>query len=206
MGQDYCINAYHGKITFMQALNLFRLIDRISTLLRAEERKKYTAVGLQPIHGQILEYLAACNKYSDTPAAVTEYFGLTKGTVSQSVQVLERKGYIVKTQDRMDKRVQHLDLSTQGQELLAQMRSVDVFLKAEAALIGKPFGSFEEALKNALTELQKANHSKSFGICHTCVYFAEIDQHFNCQLTSLPLMQHEVTQICREHVLLEAVN
>ncbi|MGR9045439.1 MAG: MarR family winged helix-turn-helix transcriptional regulator, partial [Gammaproteobacteria bacterium] len=102
----------------MQEIKLFKLIDRISTLLRSEERKKYTALGLQPVHGQILDYLAKCNKLSDTPAAVTEYFGLTKGTVSQSLQVLERKGYIEKNPNVQDRRILHLSLSENGERLL----------------------------------------------------------------------------------------
>lgn len=66
----------------MHELETFKLIERISSLLRSEERKKYAAIGLQPIHGQVLEYLSKCNKYSNTHASVAEYFGLTKGTVA----------------------------------------------------------------------------------------------------------------------------
>ncbi len=102
----------------MQELTTLKLIERISTLLRAEQRKKYSALGLQPVHVQTLDYLANCNRFSDTPAAVTDYMGLTKGTVSQTLQVLERKGYLEKIQDLIDKRIVHLKILPWGQQLL----------------------------------------------------------------------------------------
>ncbi|MCI0482724.1 MAG: MarR family transcriptional regulator, partial [Candidatus Dadabacteria bacterium] len=64
------------------------LIERLGNLLRAEERA--AGAGLLPVHVRMLSYLSVCNRYSDTPAAVTEFAGATKGTSSQSIAVLER--------------------------------------------------------------------------------------------------------------------
>ena len=74
----------------MEKVDVFDLIERIAALIRSEERKKCTAVGLQTVHLQALNYLSRCNKYSDTPAALTNYLGMTKGTVSQSLSLLEK--------------------------------------------------------------------------------------------------------------------
>jgi MarR family transcriptional regulator, negative regulator of the multidrug operon emrRAB len=183
----------------MQDLNTFRLIERISTLLRSEQRKKYVAIGLQPIHAQMLEYLSECNRYSDTPAAVSDYLGLTKGTMSQSLQVLERKGYITKTQDSEDGRVVHLSLLEAGHKLVEDIRPLDVFSQAEQLVGKQKFSSLDEALHATLKALQIANHSKSFGLCYTCIHFAEIDNYYHCQLTDLPLTQSDADKICREH-------
>ena len=105
----------------MQDLTTFRLFERINILLEAEERKGCTARGLKLVHARILDYLANCSSHSDTPMAVAEYLSLTKGTVSQSISVLERKGYLNKTPDSTDKRVVHLNLSLMGQQLLAEL-------------------------------------------------------------------------------------
>lgn len=86
----------------------FRLIERISNLLRSEERKQYAALGLQPVHFQLLDYLTRCNQFSNTLVVVAEYLGLTKGTVSKSIQLLERKNYLLKLPDANDRRVTHL--------------------------------------------------------------------------------------------------
>ncbi|RLA18935.1 MAG: MarR family transcriptional regulator, partial [Gammaproteobacteria bacterium] len=114
----------------MQQLTTLKLIERISTLLRTEQRKKYSALGLQPVHVQTLDYLASCNRFSDTPAALTDYLGLTKGTVSQTLQVLVRKGLIEKKQDDTDKRIVHLKTLPAGIDLLQSITPFDVFIKA----------------------------------------------------------------------------
>lgn len=187
----------------MRELNTFKLIDRISTLVRSEERKKYTALGLQPIQGQIIDYLAQCNSMSDTPAAVAEYFGLTKGTVSQSLQVLERKGYIEKNPNEQDRRILHLRLSEAGKSVLKEMHACDIYPAAEQAIPKERFDALNQALLSTLLALQKANNLKSFGVCYSCYYFSEIDQHYQCDLTQQPLNQHDAVKICREHVMFE---
>ena len=187
----------------MQDLNTFKIIERISNLLRSEERKKYAAIGLQPVHIQVLEYLSTCNRFSDTPAAVAEYLGITKGTISQSIQVLERKNYLEKTQDANDGRVVHLALSTEGIRLLDEIKPIDVFAQAQLAVSNKVFSTIEAALSSVLAELQKANNAKSFGVCHSCVNFIEADGHYHCKLTQLPLSLNDAKKICREHMLAE---
>ncbi|MCP4325394.1 MAG: MarR family transcriptional regulator, partial [Alteromonadales bacterium] len=61
---------------------LFNIIERLANLLRQEIRLAGKELGLQPVQQEALYYLSICNKYSDTTLAVTEYLGLTKGTVS----------------------------------------------------------------------------------------------------------------------------
>ena len=92
------------------------LIERLGNLLRAGERS--SGQGLLPVHVQMLSYLSVCNRYSDTPAAVTEFVGATKGTTSQSIGVLERKGYLRKRPDDGDGRVIHLSLTAKGKRFV----------------------------------------------------------------------------------------
>ncbi len=187
----------------MPNTTLFKLIERINNLVRSEERKKFAAIGLQPVHIQVLEYLSTCNRFSDTPAAVADYLGLTKGTVSQSIQVLERKNYLTKTPDTEDGRVVHLALTELATELLAELKPIEVLEQAQRLLDGQGFSTIEAALHAVLVGLQKANQARSFGVCHSCVNFIEKDRHYHCKLTDLPLTRVDSGKICREHVLLE---
>ena len=41
----------------MEKMNLFDIVERISALIRSEERKKCTQYGLQSVHLQVLDYL-----------------------------------------------------------------------------------------------------------------------------------------------------
>ncbi|PPD04849.1 MAG: MarR family transcriptional regulator [Methylobacter sp.] len=188
----------------MQKSYTFRLVERISMLLRAEERKKYVALGLQPIHAQILDYLGRCNHHSDTPAAVTEYLGLTKGTVSQSITLLENKGYVAKTQDEEDGRVSHLALTEAGWELLEHAKPHDFFAEAEQAVSSNKFASLAEALEPILATLLSAGNCRTFGECKTCLHFIVVDNHYQCGLTELPLSWRDSEKICRNHEPLPA--
>ncbi|MGD0958599.1 MAG: MarR family winged helix-turn-helix transcriptional regulator [Methylomonas sp.] len=183
----------------MHELDTFKLIERISALLRSEERKKYAAIGLQPVHGQVLEYLAKCNKYSNTHAAVAEYLGLTKGTVSQTIQILERKHYLEKITDSMDGRVVHLLLTESGVRLIEELKPLDMFKQAEDKVSQHEFNSIGEALKTTLGVLQKVNRSKSFGLCRSCLYFSVEENHYLCGLTQQALDRDDTDKICREH-------
>ena len=184
----------------MQELETFKLIERISSLLRSEERKKYAAIGLQPVHGQVLEYLGKCNKYSDTHAAVAEYLGLTKGTVSQTIQILERKHYLEKNTSSLDGRVVHLSLTESGQKLIDELKPLDVFKNAESKISDHEFDTIGNALQTTLLVLQKVNQSKSFGLCRSCSYFSVEENHYLCGLTQQPLDRDDTDKICREHV------
>ena len=184
----------------MHELETFKLIERISSLLRSEERKKYAAIGLQPVHGQVLEYLAKCNKYSNTHASVAEYLGLTKGTVSQTIQILERKRFLEKKLDSLDGRVVHLSLSDSGHSLIEELKPLDMFKRAEAKVSSQEFGSIESALQTTLGVLQKVNQSKSFGLCRSCSYFGVEADHYQCRLTDEPLDRDDTDKICRDHI------
>lgn len=185
----------------MKELNTFKLIDRIGILLRAEERKKYAAIGLQPVHAQVLEYLSICNSYSKTLVAVAEYLNLTKGTVSQTLQLLEKKGYITKLQDQEDRRIIHLLISPAGQEVIEKFRPIDFFEHAENEVPLQCASSINEMLKKSLISLQKTNQVRSFGVCHTCKYFSIEENYFNCRGSNHIIDRNEVNNICREHLI-----
>lgn len=189
----------------MQDLNTFRLFERISLLLEAEERKGCTARGLKLVHARILDYLAQCSSHSDTPLAVAEYLGLTKGTVSQSISVLERKGYIHKSPDKVDGRVVHLSLSTMGRMLLAELKPLDIFAHAEHILASKQVTTVGEALNSVLLAVQQASQAKSFGVCGSCAHFIEQKANNHCTLAQIPVSSDDSERICRHHVPIHKV-
>jgi DNA-binding MarR family transcriptional regulator len=182
------------KILRMQKLDTFELIERINTLLRAKIRKKYTAIGLQPIHIQVLDYLSKCNQHSNTPAAVTDFLRQTKGTVSKSIQILQRKGYIKKITDVNDGRIIHLHLSDTGEKLIAEWQSLDDLAQTD---VQNP--SLNKALESILSNLQKTDNIKSFGYCYSCHDCYKIDERYYCQLADKSLTHADANKICKNH-------
>ncbi len=184
----------------MEKVDVFDLIERMSALIRSEERKKCTELGLQPVHLQVMDYVSRCNRYSDTPAALTNYLGMTRGTVSQTLLLLEKKGYIKKTADVNDRRMVHLSLLAEGDAILNKARPADLYRQASA--IFNDNDNQENVFVNALTALQKANKSQSFGLCKTCKYFTIIPDGFFCALTKEQLSQIDSEKICQEHTVI----
>ncbi len=176
------------------------LLERLTSLLRAEQREGASQAALQPVHLSTLLYLSRANRYSDTPAGLTEYLGSTKGTVSQSLLVLERKGLIVKRSDENDRRIIHLELTNEGTQLLVRTWSSLRVREAVSALSESRQKRLEDALRDLLTSLQRVHGSRSFGLCHTCSLFERLgDGRFRCGLTAEPLADSDIEKICREH-------
>ncbi|MCK4842630.1 MAG: MarR family transcriptional regulator [Methylococcales bacterium] len=185
----------------MKNPTVFDLIEYMAALIRSEERRKCTKLKLQLVHFQVLEYLSLCNKYSDTPAAITNYLGMTRGTVSQSLILLEKRELIEKTQDQTDKRVFHIQLLKKGFNTLNKAKPTSLFKKA--GIILEQNSSIKAEGKifiEALTALQKANNSYSFGICRTCKNFTKKSTGFFCELTEEKLSISDSEKICQEHV------
>ncbi len=178
---------------------LYQLIERTGNLLRAEQRLAGKAFGLQEVHLQVLLYLSLCNRYSNTLIAVTEYLNATKGTVSQSLKVLETKGYISKKPDPDDKRVSHLLLTEEGQKIIDEVIPPPVFRDAIGSLTSQQVQDLKLNLTLLLSSLQQANQLRSFGVCQTCRFFTKEDNGFRCGLTKESLSKYDASLICREH-------
>jgi len=173
------------------------LLERLGALIHQSLREDAARHGLLPIHIQVLEYLSQANRYSDIPIAVAEYFGITRGTVSQTLALLERNGLLVKEPDaRHGKRV-HLRLTAAARAILRDSWT----RRLEAA-----FSSFESVDRNALdvtlrkvlATLQHQNNQRAFGLCRQCAHFLSEARGSRCGLTGEPLAKDQTVRICRE--------
>lgn len=173
-------------------------LERLCNLLRTDARHRALPHGLRPVQVEALLYLARCNHYSDTPQAVTEFLGSTKGTVSQTLKVLERKGLLTKSTDPDDRRVVRLRLTPAGRQLAGEL-SVPAVLEEALAEGRLPVERLAEDLRHLLSRMQKAAGHRTFGACRTCRFFRREEPGFRCGLTGEPLTAADVTLICREH-------
>jgi MarR family transcriptional regulator, negative regulator of the multidrug operon emrRAB len=186
----------------MKNVAIYDLIESMSALIRSEERRRCSALGLQLVHLQVLHYLSRCNRYSDVPAALSLYLGVTRGTISQTLQLLEKKGYLQKIPDQKDKRVVHLRLLPAGQAVLEQARPSDLLDQAGMILQRGESAIDGQVLAQALVALQKANQSQTFGLCKSCKHFRVITpDKFRCGLTQETLSAHDSEKICQEHAV-----
>ncbi|MEE9493508.1 MAG: MarR family winged helix-turn-helix transcriptional regulator [Gammaproteobacteria bacterium] len=184
----------------MKVTPLYNYVERLSEVLRVGSRQAGAEYGLQPVQLEALHYLSICNRYSDTPMAVTEFLGQTKGTVSQTLKVLEKKGFLFREADEDDKRVSHLKVAEAGWQLLARSIPGLLFDKACERLTQAEQSQIVAALDMLLRALLQGNQMKSFGVCATCRYNQKQDEGgYFCDLLQQPLAVDEVSKICKEH-------
>lgn len=173
------------------------LLERLGALIQQAVRDDAARHGLLPVHIEILHYLARANRYSDIPSAVAEYLGMTRGTVSQSLALLERHGLLVKRPDARHGRRVHLALTPAAEAILAESwtRRLETALEDSA---GADPAALEAGLRTLLRGLQGLNQQQAFGICHRCAHFLEEPGGARCGLTGEPLETGQTLRLCRE--------
>ena len=172
-------------------------LERLARVMRAREHED----GLNPAQREALRYLARANRFSNTPGALTRYLGATKGTISQTVMALERKGCIAKA-PRSARKTVHLTLTEKGREVLSRDPWTELAAVA-GELGGKTRRRMQRGLEELLeTELKRAGLA-SFGSCASCRYFRErgreADGPHLCMLFEDGLSNDDATRICVAH-------
>lgn len=184
----------------MKTDEIYQYLERIANLLRTDTRRSIVEKGLQPVQLEALHYLSQCNRYSNTPAAVADYLGLTKGTVSQTLGLLENIGMIEKRPDNKDRRVVHLQLTGRGERVIAETIPPRALLTAVDNMGEAEREALAGALSGLLKAMQEANQLRTFGVCKSCRHHRiEPDNLHRCNLTGESLQDADIDKICREH-------
>jgi DNA-binding MarR family transcriptional regulator len=174
------------------------LLERIGRLLRGA---RHRTEALNPAQWEALHYLGKANRYSRTPTALTRYLGSTKGTVSQTVIALERKGLVRRSDDPRDRRGVRLGLTARGRANLQRDPILELLDGVDPELLSR----LENDLASLLVFLQRSNRHRPFGQCGTCRFFQRemgdpaAEGPHRCGLTLEPLTEAESRQICAEH-------
>ena len=182
------------------ALQVTDLLERLAQFQRAYQQGD----GLNPAQWTALRFFARANRYSRSATALTAFLGSTKGTVSQTLNALERKRLIVRRPDPRDGRAAKVELTDAGRAQLEQdpLNGLDA---AVAELMPAAQRELLDHLTRLLATLQKLNDRRAFGICQTCRFFRRNDAvgedggPHRCGLTLEPLADSDIDLICAEH-------
>ena len=179
-------------------LVLLELVERLGNLMRTEMRKAGADESLQPVHLHALVYISKANRYSNTPQALAEYLGLTKGTVSQTLLLLDRRGLIERFEDDIDRRVVRLRLSSAGEQLLAESQPALPWQNATRNISPNRIRNATSALREALVTLQVDNEGAVFGECSSCAFCQKLSQRiYRCGQMGDRLSGPETRKLCR---------
>lgn len=175
------------------------IADLVDRLGRVAHRVQY-AGGLNPSQWEALRFLARANRYSRNPKSVADYLGLTKGTVSQTLNALESKGYIARTRGETDRRSVQIVLTPAGHALMEEdpLRALQ---RASSDLPSDQHETVTSALNAIISSVQSNGTNASFGACRECDHLVPSEQEeappvCKCALTMELLAPEELDKIC----------
>jgi predicted transcriptional regulator len=159
--------------------------------------------GLRDREWTALRFLARANRFSRTPSALANFVGTTRGTASQIVKVLEKKGFLVR-KPAEDKRSVILCVTAQGEKFLGH-DPINVLVKAIAALGVERQTSSRDALRQALDWLDVTQHRQHADICKECTFLTEnsaeavagnASPQFTCRFFRTAITPDEAALLC----------
>ena len=173
--------------------NLTRMLDRIGRMARGLQYSH----GLNPAQWDSLRFVARANQPSCTPGGLAAFLGTTKGTASQTLKALEKKGYVRRVANKSDKRVRHLAITEAGEALLCDdpLNCLDIAVRGLAPELSV---SLSSALSHLCGEMQSRCGSTEFGVCTRCGHYEGETRGgtMRCGLKSMELPCTDAGKLC----------
>jgi len=167
------------------------LIERLARVSAADE----WADDLNPTQKAALAYLARANRYSRSPSQVAEFLTATRGTVSQTLKALARKGLIEEGRSSGDRRWISYAITPGGLEALNGTTVIDEALdKLELTVATE----LSRGLTSLVHEALDARGKRRFGVCRSCKFHQIKGAAGYCALLKVDLASEETSQICHE--------
>lgn len=168
------------------------LLERLARLAASETWSDE----LNPAQRAALGYLDRANRFSRAPSQVADYLSATRGTVSQTLKALARKGLIEERRSAADKRSITYDVTSAGKTALNEPGALS---GAIDGLSGRESERLERALSGLLQAAIETRGGKSFGLCRTCRHHREGSDGRFCDLLRVALSAEDAGRICHEH-------
>jgi DNA-binding MarR family transcriptional regulator len=166
-------------------------LERLARLLRSASH----AEGLNAAQWEALRYLSRANSFSNSPSALTRYLGATKGTISQTLLVLIKKGTIEKSLRNNDGRSVALVLTEAGEKILGDDPLMDME-KAIANLGDKTSKRFAKGLNELLQTEVTRQSEPSFGNCSGCAYATKEEGEVWCKVLNVNVGADDAQKLC----------
>lgn len=193
-GDTACkINSDSLFVDMEKETEIYDLIDRLTRVHAASLRSDE----LNPTQMAALGYLARANRFSRSPSQVADYLSTTRGTVSQTLKALIKKGYVLEKKAELDRRVLVFSLTDEGAGVLEAHTE---FLDVLAAMGDAEKDGLQVGAKGLLSRLLARRQGRSFGLCRSCKHHQVKGGGMWCGLLEVPLQVGEDAQICHEHI------
>ncbi len=169
-------------------------LERLTRLVRSASHTQ----GLNAAQWEALRYLSRANSFSNSPGALTRYLGATKGTTSQTLLSLVKKGVIEKSLRNNDARSVVLVLTEAGRKVLSN-DPLSHIEKAITNLKDKTSKRFAKGLSEMLEFEVARQNEPSFGNCVGCFYASKSNDDLSCKMFNVIVNVAETQKLCVHH-------
>ncbi|WP_108483321.1 MarR family winged helix-turn-helix transcriptional regulator [Oceaniglobus ichthyenteri] len=173
-------------------------IDRIAELLVHIGRASRADTGQADLTGAqwaCLRFFARANPSTRTPSAFAGFQATTRGTASQIIKSLEKRGLLARFKSATDGRSVRFDLTKQGDAVLCNdpLGDLNGLL---ARLERSEREAFLATLSRLSTSLAELKNIPAFGTCADCSHFTPSGDHGFCGCMAAALGAGDINKLC----------
>jgi len=179
----------------MENYNYYELRELLDRIARINSSQEWGG-DINPTQRAALSYLARANRFSRAPSQVAAYLSATRGTISQTLKALARKGLIIEQRSQADKRSISYEITRRG---LTTLKSNANRQTVPAPLSKRDMDGVSMSLRKLIKSMIKAQGGRSFGVCLSCRHHQKRKIGAYCSLLNEALMAEETHHICHEH-------
>jgi DNA-binding MarR family transcriptional regulator len=159
---------------------------------------------LSPAQWMALRFFARANRFSRNPSALAEFQATTRGTATQTIKLLEARGYLVREPSKADRRSIRLRLTREGKKALAR-DPFELLVRAVDLLEVKERTAMRSALHRVLSTVATSGAHRQIGVCQDCTHFgggvrrnprSTASPGAECLLLGVPVQPEEAGLLC----------
>ena len=175
--------------------------DRVAELLVHIGRAALREDGLTDLTAAqwtCLRFFARANVSTRTPSSFASFQATTRGTASQIIKSLERRGMLARTPSDSDRRSVRFDLTDEARAVLSRDPLRD--LVGVVGELGEAERErFLETLSTLASALAARRRTPSFGTCRDCRHFGAAGDAAYCACMAATLAAEDVDRLCASY-------
>lgn len=122
----------------------------VSTIINKKRNVFLKGIGLAPWSFDTLSLLRRSKGKTLNPSQFMEELGITSGTMTHRIDILEQQGFVVRKKDNIDGRSINVELTDESQTVIEQAMKIQIY---EADLLLSGFSEDEQ--KSTLNMLRR---------------------------------------------------
>lgn len=180
-------------------------LDRIASVMRADQWSASNAVGLNPTQAHVLSFLAGRDRAGIRVKEIAAHLGVSQPTATDSIIALERKNLVQKSVIADDARAVGVRITDQGREMLKAIGiSASATETALALLAPAEQADLLLLLIKLVRGLQLAGSIPVQRICVTCQHFrpnvySDATNPHHCAFVNAAFSDRHLRLDCGDH-------